>query len=211
MLRLHHLNNSRSQKTLWLLEELELPYEIIAYQRDPATMMGPPTIKALHPMGKSPVLEDDGRLLFESGAICEYLLTRYGEGRLMPDRQEPDYLPYVELLYFAVSTGMNPIMQMMHAYAQGKAEQDSYASAELGRVLGYIESKLGDGPFLLGDNFTAADVQVSFVAEMANFLGRLTGCPFTEDWLRRLTARPAFQRAIARGGEYAFAFAGQAA
>jgi glutathione S-transferase len=206
MLRLHHLNNSRSQKTLWLLEELELPYEIVAYQRDPATMMGPPAIKALHPMGKSPVLEDDGRLLFESGAICDYLLTRYGEGRLMPDRQGPDYLSYVELLYFAVSAGMNPIMQMMHARARGHGEGDDYIVAELARVLGYIESKLDPGPWLLGEAFTAADIQLSFVAELANYLGPISDYPRIIDWLERLTSRPAFQRSIARGGDYAFAY-----
>jgi glutathione S-transferase len=206
MLRLHHLNNSRSQKSLWLLEELELPYEIVPYQRDPATMMGPPAIKALHPMGKSPVLEDDGRLLFESGAICDYLLTRYGNGQLMPDRQAPDYLPYVELLYFAVSAGMNPIMQMMHVRARSH-DPDEYIVAELARVLGYIESKLGKGPWLFGDMFTAADIQLSFVAELGHFLGALTDYPAIVTWLGRLTARPAFQRSIAHGGDYAFAYA----
>jgi glutathione S-transferase len=207
MLRLHHLNNSRSQKSVWLLEELELAYEIVLYQRDPATMMGPPAIKALHPMGKSPVFEDDGRLLFESGAICDYVLTRYGEGRLMPDRQGPDYLPFVELLYFAVSAGMNPIMQMMHARARGHAP-DEYVVAELARVLGYIEIKLEQGPWLLGEMFTAADIQLSFVGELANHLGSIAHYPRLIDWLRRLTARPAFQRSIVRGGAYGFAFAG---
>jgi glutathione S-transferase len=206
MLRLHHLNNSRSQKSLWLLEELELPYEIVPYSRDPATMMGPPAIKALHPMGKSPVLEEDGRLLFESGAICDYVLTRFGEGRLMPDRQGPDYLPYVELLYFAVAAGMNPIMQMMHARARGHAQGDDYASAELARALGYIESKLDPGPWLLGEMFTAADIQLSFVAELANYLGSIADYPRVIDWLKRLTARPAFRRTIERGGDYGFAY-----
>jgi glutathione S-transferase len=129
MLRVHHLNNSRSQKTLWLLEELKLSYEMVTYQRDAATMVGPPTLKALHPMGKSPVLEEDGRLLFESGAICDYLLTRYGEGRLRPDPQGPDYLRYVELLYFAVAAGMNPIMLQMHSRARGNPGGDEYATA----------------------------------------------------------------------------------
>jgi glutathione S-transferase len=208
MLRLHHLNNSRSQKSLWLLEELELPYEIVPYQRDPATMMGPPAIKALHPMGKSPVLEEDGRLLFESGAICDYILTRYGEGRLMPDRESADYLPYIELLYFAVASGMNPIMQLMHARARGDTQVDGYVSAELARALGYIESKLEKGPWLLGGTFTAADIQLSFVAELANYIGLITDYPRVIDWLKRLTARPAFQRSIAKGGDYGFAYAG---
>ena len=207
MLRLHHLNNSRSQKSLWLLEELELPYEIVPYSRDPKTMMGPPAIKALHPMGKSPVLEEDGHLLFESGAICDYLLTRHGEGRLMPDRHGPDYLAFVELLYFAISSGMNPIMQMMHARARGHAPDD-YVVAELARVLSYIEIKLEKGPWLLGDMFTAADIQLSFVAELANYLGSIADSPRVSDWLKRLTARPAFKRSIVRGGAYGFAFDG---
>jgi glutathione S-transferase len=206
MLRVHHLNNSRSQKTLWLLEELELPYEIVSYQRDPATMMGPPAIKALHPMGKSPVLEEDGRLLFESGAISDYVLTRYGNGRLMPDPQGPDYLRYVELIYFAVAAGMNPIMLSMHSRARGNAGGDDYSAAELARVLSYIESKLDTGPWLLGEVFTAADIQLSFVAELARYLGSISDYPRTIEWLKRLTARPAFERSIAKGGEYAFAY-----
>lgn len=208
MLRLHHLNNSRSQKSLWLLEELELAYEIVPYSRDAKTMMGPPAIKALHPMGKSPVLEEDGRLLFESGAICDYLLTRYGEGRLVPDRQGPDYMRYIELLYFAVAAGMNPIMQLMHARARGHADGDDYASAELARVLAYIESKLDRGPWLLGEEFTAADIQLSFVGELANYLGPIAQYPLMAAWLQRGTARPAFQRTLAKGGDYAWAVGG---
>jgi glutathione S-transferase len=208
MLRVHHLNNSRSQKTLWLLEELELPYEIVPYSRDAKTMMGPPAIKALHPMGKSPVLEEDGHLLFESGAICDYILTRYGEGRLMPDRQSADYMAYVELLYFAVAAGMNPIMLTLHGRSRGHGEGDEYLTAEMGRVMTYIETKLEPGPWLLGELFTAADIQLSFVAELANYLGPITDYPLVVAWLKRLTARPAFQRSIAKGGEYGFAVGG---
>jgi glutathione S-transferase len=208
MLRVHHLNNSRSQKTLWLLEELDLPYEIVPYSRDAATMMGPPAIKALHPMGKSPVLEEDGRLLFESGAICDYILTRYGKGRLMPDRQSADYMPYVELLYFAVAAGMNPIMLTLHSRSRGHAGGDEYLTAEMARVMTYIESKLEPGPWLLGDLFSAADIQLSFVAELANYLDPITDYPRVMAWLKRLTARPGFQRSIAKGGAYGFAFGG---
>jgi glutathione S-transferase len=206
MLRVHHLNNSRSQKIVWLLEELDMAYEIVPYLRDPATMMGPPALKALHPMGKSPVLETDGRLLFESGAICDFILTRHGEGRLQPDVQGPDYLAYVELLYFAVAAGMNPIMLAMHARARGAAKADDYPTAELARALSYIETKLEVGPWLLGDLFTAADIQLSFVAELANFIGPITNYPRVVAWLKRLSARPAFRRSIAKGGAYAFAY-----
>lgn len=207
MLRVHHLNNSRSQKTLWLMEELELPYEIVSYQREPS-MMGPPAIKALHPMGKSPVLEEDGHLLFESGAIADYVLTRHGNGRLMPDRYGPDYMRYIELLYFAVAAGMNPIMMAMHARARGHTEGDAYANAELARVLAYIESKLEPGPWLLGDTFTAADIQLSFVAELAGYIGSIADYPRITDWLERCTTRPGFQRTLSKGGAYDFAYTG---
>lgn len=207
MLRVHHLNNSRSQKTLWLLEELELPYEIVAYQREPS-MMGPPAIKALHPMGKSPVLEEDGHLLFESGAICDYILTRYGAGRLMPDPQGSDYMRYIELLYFAVAAGMNPIMMAMHSRARGHTDGDAYTNAELERTLAYIESKLEPGPWLLGDTFTAADIQLSFVAELASYIGSIADYPRVIDWLKRCTARPGFQRTLSKGGAYDFAYTG---
>jgi glutathione S-transferase len=159
-------------------------------------------------MGKSPVLEVDGQLLFESGAICDYILTRYGEGRLQPDPQGPDSLSYVELLYFAVAAGMNPIMLSMHSRARGNAGGDEYTNAELARALAYIESKLEPGPWLLGEHFTATDIQLSFVAELANYLRPISDYPRLCDWLKRLTARAAFQRSIERGGDYGFAFAG---
>jgi glutathione S-transferase len=208
MLRVHHLNNSRSQKTLWLLEELELVYEIVPYQRDAKTMMGPPEIKALHPMGKSPVLEEDGRLLFESGAICDYILTRYGAGRLQPRRESADYMRYVELLYFAVASGMNPILQTLHARSRGHGEGDDYLIAEMARVMSYIESKLEPGPWLLGELFTAADIQLSFVAELAHYLGPIERYPRMVEWLHLLTAREGFARSVQKGGVYEFAFGG---
>lgn len=169
-------------------------------------MMGPPAIKALHPMGKSPVLEEDGQLLFESGAICDYILTRYGAGRLMPDPQGPDYMRYIELLYFAVAAGTNPIMMTMHSRARGNMEDDPFANAELARALAYLESKLEPGPWLLGNSFTAADIQLSFVAELAGYIGSIADYPRVIDWLKRCTQRLGFQRTIAKGGAYDFAY-----
>jgi glutathione S-transferase len=192
MLTLHHLNNSRSQKILWLLEELELPYELVHYQRDPQTLMGPPALKALHPLGKSPVLEEDGKLLSESGAITEYLLARYGKGRLAP---EP------------VSAGINPIMIKVYARAFGLtgAPIDVAATAELKTALSYIEKLLGDSKWLMGDMFTAADIQMSFIPELANAIGAFEGHAKIAAWQKRLYARPAFHRSIERGGTYDFA------
>jgi glutathione S-transferase len=207
MLTLHHLNNSRSQKIVWLLEELELPYELVSYQRDPVTLMGPPALKALHPLGKSPVLDDSGRLLSESGAITQYLLSRYGAGRLAPDQEAPDYLRFLECLYFAVSAGMNPIMIKVYAraFALSDGAMDASASAELERALSYIETLLGDRVWLMGDLFTAADIQMSFIPELARAIGHTGDHPRIEKWQARLYARPGFHRSIARGGAYAYA------
>ena len=209
MLTLHHLNNSRSQKIVWLLEELELPYELVRYQRDPMTLMGPPALKALHPLGKAPVLDDDGHLLSESGAIVQYILERYAAGRLAPDPAGPERMRFLECLYFAVSAGMNPIMIKVYARAFGLAETplDSAASSELEIALGFIERNLGEGPWLFGDLFTAADIQTSFIPELARAVGSFAGHPQIEAWQQRLYARPAFHRAIERGGAYDFAHA----
>ena len=207
MLTLHHLNNSRSQKIVWLLEELELPYELVCYQRDAETLRGPAALKAIHPLGKSPVLDDDGTLLSESGAIVQYILDRYAPGRLAPDPAGPDHLRFLELLYFAVSAGMNPIMMKVYARAFGLTDTplNVAASAELGVALGFLEQNLERGPWLLGELFTAADIQASFIPELARAVGSFTGHPRIAAWQARLYARPAFHRAIASGGAYAFA------
>jgi glutathione S-transferase len=207
MLTLHHLNNSRSQKILWLLEELELPYELVSYQRDPVTLMGPPALKSLHPLGKSPVLEEDGRLLGESGAITQYLLARYGEGRLAPDPASADHMRFLECLYFAVSAGMNPVMFKVYARAFNLVGEplDLAATAELEQALGYIDALLGDRTWLMGDLFSAADIQMSFIPELADAVGAFAGHPAIAAWQARLYARPAFHRSIARGGAYDFA------
>jgi glutathione S-transferase len=207
MLTAHHLNDSRSQKIVWLLEELGLSYDIVHYERDVVTQMGPPALKALHPLGKSPVLEDDGKLLTESGAITAYILARYGNSQLAPNLASPDFMAFTEYLYFAVSAGMNPVMIKVYAraFGLGGGPMDAAADAELARALGYIESKLDDGPWLLGDLFTAADIQLSFVPELARALGSITAYPKIEAWLDRLYERPAFKASILRGGPYKYA------
>ncbi|OYY72855.1 glutathione S-transferase family protein [Sphingomonas sp. 28-63-12] len=207
VLTVHHLNDSRSQKIVWLLEELELPFEIVHYRRDPVTLMGPSALKALHPLGKSPVLDENGHLLCESGAIVDYVLARYGKGRLAPDPAGPDHQRFVECLYSAVSAATNPIMIKVYARAFGLSggPMDQSADAELARVLHYIEDGLGAGPWLLGAQFTAADIQLSFIPELARTLGSIAGYPGLESWLDRLYTRPGFKRSILRGGTYQFA------
>lgn len=206
MLTLHHLNNSRSQKILWLLEELELDYELVCYQRDSVTLMGPPALKAVHPLGKSPVLEEDGTFLSESGAITQYLLDRYGKGQLAPDPAGPDHVRFLESLYFAVSAGMNPIMIKVYASSFGLtgAPIDVAASAELETALSYIEVILDDREWLMGDQFTAADIQMSFIPELAAAVGAFEGHEKIRAWQSRLYMRPAFKRSIERGGIYNF-------
>jgi glutathione S-transferase len=209
VLTLHHLNNSRSQKILWLLEELDLRYKLVHHQRDPVTLMGPPALKALHPLGKSPVIEDDGNTISESGAITQYLLARYGKGRLAVDPASPDYMRFLECLYFAVSAGMNPVMIKVYARAFGLTGEpiDVAANAELKTALFFIEDILSDSEWLMGDIFTAADIQMSFIPELAKAVGAFEGHQKITAWQARLYARPAFHRSIEHGGPYDFAAA----
>ncbi|HYM33758.1 MAG TPA: glutathione S-transferase, partial [Steroidobacteraceae bacterium] len=161
MLEVHHLNNSRSQRVLWLLEELEAPYQIIPYQRDPKTMLAPPTLKAIHPLGKSPVIRDDNRVVAESGAIIEYLVERYGNGRLIPAKNTPAAEKYRYWMHYAEGSLMTPLLIRLYLTRVGDA-----AKALLDRVEGsismhldFIECELATQPFAAGDDFTAADIQ----------------------------------------------------
>ncbi len=204
--RVHHLNDSRSQKTVWLLEELGCPFEIEPHLRDPATLRGPAALKAAHPIGKAPVLEAEGRSIVESGAIADYLLARYDDGRLVPDREGPEYLQFLEWMHFAVSIGSTPVMFL----AWGKAFKlddtpfMKAAKAEMDHVLNYVEAGLAPGPYLMGERFTAADIQVSFVAELGREFHALDAYPRVRAWLALLYERPAYQRAIAAPVEYRF-------
>lgn len=166
--RVHHLNDSRSQKTVWLLEELGCPFEVVPHLRDPVTLKGPPALKAAHPIGKAPVLEAEGRSIVGSGAIADYLLARHDDGRLVPDRDGPDFLHFLEWIHFAVSIGSTPVMFLAwgRAFALDESSFTRAAVAEMDHVLRYLEDGLKPGPYLMGEQFTAADIQVSFVAEL---------------------------------------------
>ncbi len=207
MIKLHHLNDSRSQMILWLLEELGLPYELASYKRDPVTLMGPAEIKALHPVGKSPMIEDDGRIIIESGAIAEHILRKHEDGRLAPPEGSVEAERHLQWLYYGVSSGMNPIMLKVYARALGLVgtDFDRAADAELAQVLSYLDAELEGREFLLGDQFTAADIQVSFIPELALTLGPIDAYPNVLRWLTALRARPAFLRSVAKGGRYTFA------
>jgi glutathione S-transferase len=207
MIIVHHLNNSRSQRVLWLLEELGLPYEIKRYERDPKTNLAPPELKAITPLGKSPVIQDGPHTLLESGAILDYLIRRHGDGRLQPDPATATYDEYVQWLHFAEGSAMLPLMLNLYVGRLGEAGAplQPRIDAEVANYLGYLDSTLGRSPYLVGETFTAADIQMSFIGEIAKAFGKLGSYPNVAAWVARFQARPAYKQAIERGGEYSFA------
>jgi glutathione S-transferase len=204
MITVHHLNNSRSQRILWLLEELGAPYEIVFYQRDAVTNLAPPELKAVHPLGKSPVITDGALTIAESGAVVEYLIETHGAGALRPDRASAAYWPYIEWLHYAEGSAMLPLMLNLYVMRLGEAGAPLHEriSSEIDNHLGYIAGALGDQPFLMGETLTGADIQVSFVAEVGRAMGRLAPFPNLAAYVERLQARPAYKRGIEKGGTY---------
>jgi glutathione S-transferase len=202
MLKLHYLVNSRAQRILWLLEELGLDYELVIYPRDPKTNFAPPELKAIHPLGKSPLLEDNGRVLAESGAIIDYVVRHYGHGRLAPAQDSAEYDTYVHWLHYAEGSAMVPFLLGVYVGRLGEAGTPlkPRISSEMMNHLGYISGALEKGDYLLGDTFSAADIQMSFVLEAARATGLLESFAPLGPYLERLHARPAFQRAVQRGG-----------
>ena len=207
MIVLHHLNDSRSQRILWLLEELALPYEIRRHERDPKTRLAPAELLAVNPVGKSPVIEDAGAVLIESGAIVDYLIRRYGDGRLQPDPATPAYDKYQQWLHYAEGSAMLPLMLNLYLSRLGEAADPLMprVESEIANHLGHLDRVLAQGPWLLGDAFSGADIQMSFVGELAGQYGKRAGYPAMEAWVGRLHARPAYKAALERGGPYAFA------
>ena len=220
MIVVHHLNNSRSQRILWLLEELGLEYEIKSYQRDAKTMLAPPELRAIHPLGKSPVIEDGANVVAESGAIIEYLIERYGHGALVPAAGTPDKLRYTYFLHYAEGSAMTPLLMKLvfdrvetapmpffaKPIAKGIARKvkSTFIGPQIKSHLTYLEGELAGRPWFAGDEFSGADIQVSFVLEAASARGGLDATyPNLAGFLKRIHARPAYQRALTRGGPYA--------
>lgn len=203
MITVHHLNNSRSQRILWLLEELALPYEIKFYQRDAVTNLAPPELVAIHPLGKSPVITDGDRTIIESGAIIDYIVRRHAGGRLAPDPASKAYDDYQVWLHYAEGSAMLPLMMQLYAMrlGEGAAPIMPRIGGEIENHVSYVAGALGDKDYLMGD-FTAADVQMSFVGEVARAFGRLGGHPNLAAWVQRLHDRPAFKTALEKGGAY---------
>lgn len=219
MITVHHLNHSRSQRILWLLEELGLAYEIKRYERDAKTMLAPASLRAVHPLGKSPVITDGELTLAESGAIIEYLVERYGAGGLAPPVGTPARLRYTYWLHYAEGSAMSPLLLKlvfdkiektpMPFFAKPIVRavcaktKSAFIEPQIRQHLDYLEGELGKSTWFAGEAFSGADVQLSFVLEAAAARGGLdAGRPKLMDFLRRIHARPAYQRAIERGGEY---------
>lgn len=209
MLTLHHLNDSRSQRILWLLEELGTPYEMKIYQRLP-TRLAPPELKQIHPLGKSPVIVDGNVKIAESGAIVDYIIRRHGNGAMMPATDSVDFETYNEWLHYSEGSAMLPLMLNLYVsrLGEGGAPLHPRIDSELANHLGYIEGALKGREFFVGTALTGADIQMSFVPEMAKAADRLGPYPDTAAWLERMHARPAFQRSVEKGGAYRFASQG---
>ena len=205
MIVVHHLNESRSQRVLWLLEELGLPYEIRHYARDTTTRLAPPELKAVHPLGKSPVLEADGMTLIESGAIVDYLIRHHGNGRLQPDAQSREYDTYQQWLHYAEGSAMLPLLLRLYVSRLGAAGAPlaPRIDSELANHLGHVDRSLQGREWLLGEALSGADIQMSFVGEAARELR--ASYPNLDAWVRRFQQRPAYRRALERGGPYSMA------
>ncbi|MGZ8291345.1 MAG: glutathione S-transferase family protein [Telluria sp.] len=219
MIIVHHLNNSRSQRILWLLEEIGLDYEIRKYQRDPKTMLAPPELKAVHPLGKSPVISDGDIVVAESGAIIEYLTAKPGGERFVPPAGSPERLRYTFCLHFAEGSAMPPLLMKLvfdriettrmpffaKPIARGIAQKvkKQFIMPNIERNLAFLESELQKSTWFAGEEFSAADIQLSFVIEAAASRGGLgEDYPKLTEYLKRIHARPAYQRALERGGPY---------
>jgi len=218
MIVVHHLNQSRSQRVLWLLEELEVPYAVKRYQRDPGTLLAPPPLRQVHPLGKSPVITDGDLTLAESGAILEYLVQRYGEGRLRPKPGTPEAVRYLYWMHYAEGSLMPPLLMKLVFERIGTAKMPfiarpiakaisarglaSFVHPQIERHLDYLEQELGRSTWFAGEELTAADIQMSFPLEAAQARADLSRRPRVRAFVERMHARPAYQRAAGKVGDF---------
>lgn len=205
MLTVHHLNESRSQRILWLLEELGAPYDLKIYQRDTQTRLAPPELKAVSSLGKSPVITDNGKTIVETGAIIDYIIRHHGGGRMQPDPKSADYDSYVQWLHYGEGSAMLPLMLRLYVsrLKEAGAPLQPRIDSETNNHLGFIEAHLKGRDFFVGNDLTGADIQMSFVAEVARAQGQLQNFPAFNAWLDRMHERPAWKRTIDKGGPYA--------
>ncbi len=205
MLVVHHLNESRSQRILWLLEELGAPYEIAFHQRNAETRLAPPELVAIHPLGKSPVIVDDGQVVHESGAIIDYIIRKHGGGRFAPPAGTADHEKYLQWIHYGEGSAMLPLMLFMYVARLGEAGAPLHPriESEIANHMGYIEGALAGREWLVGDGPTGADAQLSFVPEVLKAFGKLAAYPNMSAWIERIHARPAWRRGLEKGGPYA--------
>jgi glutathione S-transferase len=207
MIRVHHLNNSRSQRVLWLLEELGVPYEVVRYQRDAKTMLAPRELRKVHPLGKSPILDDDGQIFAETGLIVEYLVARYGN-EMAPQRDTSPYWRYKYWLHYAEGSLMPPLLLKLVIDRLGLLGMPArkFVASQLKLHLNFVEAELGTAPWFAGDQFSAADIMMSFPLEAARARAGLDETrPKLMDFLKRIHARPAYKSALEKGGAYQYA------
>jgi len=207
MITVHHLNNSRSQRILWLLEELGVPYEIMKYERDSITNLAPPELLRVHPLGKSPVVVMDGRTMIESGAIIDAIIRHHGNGRLCPAPDGADYDAYQMWLHYAEGSAMLPLMLQLYTSRLGEAAAPlkPRIDSELANHLGFVEGALAGQDWLVGNALSGADIQMSFVGEIAGVFGQRARYPAIDAWVKRFQAREAYRKALEKGGAYSFA------
>jgi glutathione S-transferase len=202
MIEVHHLNESRSRRITWMLEELGQPYEVIRYQRDSVTRLAPPELTHIHPLGKAPVLRDNGLVLIESGAIIDYLVRQYGQGRFSPATDSQAYNQYVQFLHYAEGSAMLPLMLNLYVgrLGEGGAPLQPRIQSELHNHVGYLNQCLAQQDYLVDNAFSGADVQNSFVAQMAIRVKGRDTYPHLTRYVDRLEARPAYQQAASKHG-----------
>ncbi|MFN3619826.1 glutathione S-transferase family protein [Sphingorhabdus sp.] len=203
----HHLNHSRSQRILWLLEELKVSYEIRHYARDAVTNLAPESLTNIHPLGKSPLIEDNGNVIFESGAIVEYVCERHGGSHLLPARGTDQHIRYLEFLHFAEGSAMTPILLNLYTARLGEAAAPLHPriNQQLESHFAFMETSLDATGWFVGDDLTGADIMMSFPAEAAVKMGRAANLPNLTAFVEKIHARPAFQTALEKGGPYAYA------
>jgi len=220
MIVVHHLNNSRSQRVLWLLEELGLPYEVKRYERDAKTMLAPPELRAVHPLGKSPVITDGDKTIAETGAIIEYVIDTYGQGRLVPTAGTPERLRWTYWLHYAEGSAMTPLLlklvfTALPARAPGLMKglvkaiaakaQSGFVDPQLKTHVDYWDAELAKSAWFAGPDFSAADIAMSFPLEAGAARAGAASRPHVKAFLERIHARPAYRAALERGGPYDYA------
>jgi len=204
VLKLHHLGHSQSERIVWLLEELELPYELVRYTRDPITILSPPELKQLHPLGEAPLIEDGELLMAESAAIVEYIIVKHGSGRLRPRPEQTDYAEFLYWFHFSngsLQPEMGRLMALSHLKLPSDNSMQAWVLARLHRLMAFVEARLGESAYLAGDNFTAADIMIVFSLTTMRLFQPLDleQYPHIRAYLIRIGERPAYRRALAKG------------